>query len=182
VLKQWLEAGHLAGSAVDLVLGQHPPGGVLHGCQQVDLAAVTPGAAERLAVHRDGPSPSVGAIPVGQPRADHPGQGLSIQAAQDATDGGLGWDGPVVGRIAAGAERGPDRLWGIRGPLGDRGHRPGAGQHRGGHGQDGDQPMAAATATSWVADRREVGQQVRGFGFLERLGILELGQGRWDRG
>jgi hypothetical protein len=37
-LKQRLEAGHLAGGAVDLALGQHPAGGVLHGGQQVDPA------------------------------------------------------------------------------------------------------------------------------------------------
>jgi hypothetical protein len=71
----------------------------------------------------------------------------------------------VGGRITAGAKRHPDRLWGIRTPLGDRGHRPCAGQHRrGGYGQDGDQRVASATATSRVADRGEVGQQVRRFG------------------
>jgi hypothetical protein len=54
------EAGHLATGAIDLALGQHRPGGVLHRRQQVDLPAVPLGAPQRLAVHRDRPSPLVG--------------------------------------------------------------------------------------------------------------------------
>jgi hypothetical protein len=67
----------------------------------------------------------------------------------------------VVGGVAAGAERGPDRLESIGGPFGDRGHRVGAAQHRGGgHGQDGDKGVAAATGASRVGDGGKVGEQV----------------------
>jgi hypothetical protein len=54
----------------------------------------------------------------------------------------------------------------------------------GGHGQDGDQPMAAATGRSRVEDSGEVGQQVRGLGVLEfeRVGRSKSGEGGWDRG
>jgi hypothetical protein len=38
-LRQGLEGGDLAGGAVDLALGQHRAGGVVHTGQQVDLAA-----------------------------------------------------------------------------------------------------------------------------------------------
>jgi hypothetical protein len=76
----------------------------------------------------------------------------------------------VGGPSTAGAKRHPDQLRGIRSPLGDRGHRSCAGQHRrGGYGQDRDQRVASATATSRVADRGEVGQQERRFGLLEGL-------------
>jgi hypothetical protein len=81
-LKQRFEAGHLAGGAVDLALGQHPAGGVLHGGQQVDLPAAATRAAQRLAVHRDRPSPLARMVTVGQPRANHPGQRLGIQTRQ----------------------------------------------------------------------------------------------------
>jgi hypothetical protein len=82
VAKQRLEARHLAGGAVDLALGQHLTTGVLHGRQQMDLTAIAAGAPQRLAIHRDRPSMSmlVRTLSVGQPCADRPGQGLSIQA------------------------------------------------------------------------------------------------------
>ena len=84
----------------------------------------------------------------------------------------------MVGRLAAGAERRPDRLRDIRGPLGDRVQGPGAGQDRaGGQGGDGDERMSPSAGGSWVADRGEIRQQVRGFGWLERVGTDELGQG-----
>jgi hypothetical protein len=182
-LKQRLEAGHLAGGAVDLALGQHPAGGVLHGGQQVDLPAAATRAAQRLAVHRDRPSPLVRMVTVGQPRANHPGQRLGIQTRQGPADGGLAGHHPVGGGVPAGAKRLADRLRGIRGPLGDRGHGPCAGQHRGsGHGQDRDQRVTAATLGAWVGDGRQVGQQVTGLGHLQRDGIGKLGEGRWDRG
>jgi hypothetical protein len=120
----------------------------------MDLPAVASGAPQRLAVHRDRPSLLVATLAVGQPCTDHPGQGVSVQAGQAPADGGLGWYREVAGGVAAGAQRGADRLWGILGPLGDRGHRPGAGQHRsGGHSQDRNQRVAAATPGSRVADR-----------------------------
>jgi hypothetical protein len=55
-------------------------------------------------------------------------------------NGGLGRDRPVAGeRIAAGAERGTDRLGSVGGPFGAR---------------------------PWVSDGGQVGEQVRCFGFL----------------
>ena len=75
--QQRLESGHLAWRAVDLALGQHRTGGVVHRGQQVDLPAVAAfGAPQRLAVDRDRPPPlllagSPGAVTVGQPRAQH---------------------------------------------------------------------------------------------------------------
>jgi hypothetical protein len=48
----------------------------------------------------------------------------------------------VAGSLLAVAERGPDRLGRVGGPLGDRGDRPGTGQDRGGRqAQDGDQAI-----------------------------------------
>jgi hypothetical protein len=124
-------------------------------------------------------------VPVGQPCAHRSGQGVGVQAHQGAADGGLGRDAPVAGSVVAGAERGPDRLGRISGPLGDRGDRPGPGQHRGGgQGQDGDQPVAAATGRSRVGDGGQVGEQVRGVAVLEltRVGRGEMGQSGRDRG
>jgi hypothetical protein len=74
----------------------------------------------------------------------------------------------MVGGVTAGAQRGPDRLGRVGGPLGDRDDRPCAGQHRGGsQAHDGDQRVAAATDRSRVGDGGEVGEQVRGVGALE---------------
>jgi hypothetical protein len=57
-VQQGLEGRDLAGGAVDLALGEHRAGGVVHRGHQVDLAAVgCAGTAERLAVDRDGPPP-----------------------------------------------------------------------------------------------------------------------------
>jgi hypothetical protein len=91
----------------------------------------------------------------------------------------------MVGGVAAGAQRRPDGLRRLGGPFGDRGDRPGAGQHRGGgHGQDGDQRVPAAAGSSRVGDGGEGAQQVRAVGVLElvRVGVGEAGQGGWDWG
>jgi hypothetical protein len=145
----------------------------------VDLPAAATRAGQRLAVHRDRPSPLARMVTVGQPGANHPGQRLGIQTRQGPADGGLAGHHPVGGGVPAGAKRLADRLRGIRGPLGDRGHRPCAGQHRGsGHGQDRDQRVTAATLGAWVGDGRQVGHQVTGLGHLQRDGIGKLGEGR----
>jgi hypothetical protein len=84
----------------------------------------------------------------------------------------------MVGGVAAGAQRGPDRLGRVGGPFGDRGDRPRAGQDRGGgQAHDGDQRVAAATGRSRVGDGGEVGKQVWGVGALEldRVGAGEVG-------
>jgi len=160
---------------------------VVHRGQQMDPPAVLPGAPQRLAVDRDS-TPTlmlVGTVPVGKPRADHRRQQGRVEAAQGPADRGLGRDHPVVGGLAADAERGTDRLRGVVDPLGDRGHRPGAGKdHGGGHGQDRDQRVATAAAGSRVTDRGEIGQQVRRVGWPERVGagVGEFSKAGWDRG
>jgi hypothetical protein len=197
--QQGLEGGDLLGCAADLGLGQHRTDGVVHAGQQVHRAAVTVGwvgAAHRLAVDRHRPPlwplPLVTtgavaafmALAVGQPGADGAGQRVGVQAGQGPANGGLGRRRPVVGGGTAGAQRGPDGLGRVGGPFGDRGHRAGAGQDRGGgQGEDGDQGVAAATSRSRVGDGGEVGQQVRGVGVLElaRVGMGEVGEGGWDR-
>jgi hypothetical protein len=89
----------------------------------------------------------------------------------------------VAGSLLAGAERDPDRLGRVGGPLGDRGDRPGTGQDRGGRqAQDGDQRVAAATGGSRVEDAGQVGEQTRGFAVVEGLGVGQLGERGWDRG
>jgi len=126
---------------------------------------------------------AVMALAVGEPGADRGGQGVGVQPAERAADGGLGRHRPVVGGVAPGAKRGPDRLGRVGGPLGNGGKRAGAGQHRGcRQGQDGDQRMAAAQGTSRVGDGGQVGEQVRGLGFLEGAGIAQRGQAQRDRG
>jgi hypothetical protein len=75
-------------------------------------------------------------------------------------------------RIEVGAERGTDLLVCVRGPLGDRGERPRAGQdRRGSDGEDGDQWMPAPGTPSRVADRGEVAEQVRCLRWSERISV-----------
>jgi hypothetical protein len=185
--QQRSETWDLARGAVDVALAQHRAGGVVHRGQQMDLPAVVAfGAPQRLAVDRDRP-PSLllllgGTVTVGQPRAEHRRQRRCVHAGEGAADGGLGWHNPVVGAVTAGAERGTHRLGRIGGPLGDRGHRPGAGQHRGGgDGKDRGQRVAAAGGAPGVVDGGQVGQQLRGVGWPERVGVGERGQDGWDR-
>jgi hypothetical protein len=182
------QAWDLARGAVDAALGQHRAGGVVHRGEQMDLPAVAAlGAPQRLAVDRDRPPPPLlplgGTVAVGQPGAEHCGQRGGVQALEGAADGGLGRHHPVVGALTAGTERGTHRLGGIGGPLGDRGDRPGAGQDRGGgHGEDRGQRVAAAAGAPGIVDGGEVGEQLRGVGWSERVGVGERGQGGWDRG
>jgi hypothetical protein len=183
VAKQWLEGGDLARRAVDLTLGEHGAGGVVHRGEQVDLLAVgVGGAAQRLAIDRDCPAVPRLVVAVGQPGTDRCGQGGGIKPAERTANGGLAGDAAVVRAIAAGAERGTDWLGSVGGPFGDRGHRAGAAQDRGGgHGQDGDEWVAAAGTGPGVGDGGQVGEQVRWFGLLERVGIAQRAQTRWDR-
>ena len=53
--QQRLEPGDFARGAVNLALGEHGAGGVVHRGEQMDLPAVASGAAQRLAVDRDRP-------------------------------------------------------------------------------------------------------------------------------
>jgi hypothetical protein len=173
-------------------LGQHHAALVVHRRQQVYRAATCAcclGAAQRLAVNGHRPPASCGSatvpipVAVGQPRTDRAGHRVWVRARQRPADGGLGRDTPVAGSLLAGAERGPDLLGRVGGPLGDRGDRPGTGQDRSGRqAQDGDQPVAAATGSSRVGDAGQVGEQVRGFAVVEGLGVGELGERGWERG
>jgi hypothetical protein len=94
--QQWGERGNLAGGAVDLALGEHRAGGMVHRGEQVDLPAVWSGAPQRLAVDRDRPSPLAGMVATGQPRADHRGQRRRVHAGQGSADRGLGRHRPAV--------------------------------------------------------------------------------------
>jgi hypothetical protein len=174
------EAGDLTGGAVDLSLGEDGAGGVVHRGEQMDLPAVVAfGTAERLAVDRDRPSPSVGTVAVGQPGADRGGQGLGVKPGEGAADRGFARDRPhpVAGEgIAAGSERGTHGLGCVGGPLGDRGDRPRARQDRGsGEHQDGDQRVPAPSAGPGVADGGEVGERVRCLGWSERISVAQGG-------
>jgi hypothetical protein len=184
--------GDLLGRAADLALGQHRAAGVVHRRQQVHRAPDAgggAGATQGLAVDRHRPLPrppplgiasavaAVMALAVCEPGADRGSQGVGVQPAERAADGGLGRHRPVVGGVAAGAKRGTDRLGRVGGPLGNGSKRAGTGQHRDGRqGQDGDQPVAATQGTPRVGDGGQVGEQVRGLGFLEGAGIAQRGQ------
>ncbi|MDF2739239.1 MAG: hypothetical protein K0S88_605 [Actinomycetia bacterium] len=96
-----------------------------------------------------------------------------------ASDGTAQYSG--ASRRAPSAAR---TAWGaLHGPLGDRGHGPGAGQHRGGgQGQDRHQRMSPPAEGSGVRDGGQVVQQVPDLGVAERVVVGELGHGGWDRG
>jgi hypothetical protein len=199
------EAGDLFGRAADLLLGQHRAAGVVHRRQQVHRAAIAigwgsvAGATQGLAVDRHRPLPwppplgmasavaAVMALAVGEPGADRGGQGVGVQPAERAADGGLGRHRPVVGGVAPGAKRGTDRLGRVGGPLGNGGKRAGAGQHRGGRqGQDGDQRMAAAQGTPagrgwWPGRRAGARARLPGGGWHRQAGPGPAGSGMMGR-
>jgi hypothetical protein len=147
------------------------------------------GAAQRRAVDGDRlpPSPlptAIMAVAVAQPGAECGGHGLGVKPTKGAADGGLGRDHEVASQpIAAGAQRGTDRLGRSSGPLGDRGDRPRPGQHRRScQPNDGDQRVAAPGAGPWVGDGGQVDEQVCWLYGSERVGIAQRGQPRRDRG
>jgi hypothetical protein len=187
-VQQRPQGGNFARRAVDLALGQHGAGGVIHRGEQMDLPALSvPGAPQRLAVDGDRPPstlpPGPGTVTVDKPRADRCGQRRGVHAGEGPADRGLGRHRPPVGCIATCAERGTHRLRGVGGPLGNRGHRPGTGQDRGGgYGKDRDQRMPAAATPSRVVDGGEVGEQVWGIGRLQGVGVGEWGEGGWEGG
>jgi hypothetical protein len=112
------------------------------------------------------------------------GERLGMHARQGPADGAFLGHWPAAGQGVAGhAERGPHRWRGVRGPLGDRRDRPGAGQHRRGRDrQDRHQRVAAAFARTRVGDRGEVAEQVRRLDRSQRISVGESGEGGWDRG
>jgi hypothetical protein len=185
--QQRLEPGNLARCAVDLALGEHRTGGVVHRGEQVDWPALGAcGAAERLAVDRDRPPsmPLSGTVTVGKPCADRGGERFGVQPCQGPADRRLTERGPVSGeRITPCTQRRQDGLWHVRGPFDDRGHRLGAGQDRGsGDGKDRNQRVPAPRPSPRIIDRGKVGEQVRWFGWSELIVVSKLGQARRDRG
>jgi hypothetical protein len=79
-------------------------------------------------------------------------------------------------RVAAGSERGQDLAGRIRGPLADRGQRPGAGQHRAHrHGQHRAQRMPAAASPSRIGELGEVGEQAAALVADQRCGRDRMG-------
>jgi hypothetical protein len=86
--QQGLEGWHLTWGAVDLALGEHRAGGVVHRSEQVGWAAVAASATQRLAV--EGPPALARAVAVGKPPSDRSRQRLGIQAGQRPADRGLG--------------------------------------------------------------------------------------------
>jgi hypothetical protein len=150
-----LELRDLVAGGVDLALGQHGGVGVVHDGQQLHRPgmAAADRAAQRLAVNRERPSaPRARRVqPLSQPPAERPVEPVGVHARKDPADGGLAGDLPAAGEgVTAHPERGQDRPWRIRGPLGDRGHTAGAGQH--GRGAE-----ASTLARVWRRPRRARG-------------------------
>jgi hypothetical protein len=163
--QQRLELGDLVGGGGHLALGEHGAVVVVQSGQQAHLVAVTGRAPQRLAVDGDHAAASQArrAQPVGQPRADRPVEPIAVDPCQHPADGGLAGDLAVAGeRVTAHPERGQDRPGRVGGPLGDRGHRPGAGRHRRGtDGQHAGQGMSSSPPVTGVGDHRQPLQQAR---------------------
>jgi hypothetical protein len=87
--------------------------------------------------------------------------GVGTDAGQHPAYGRLGgWPEGAGQGMTAHPERGQDRVGRIRGPLADRGQRPGAGQHRAGrHGQHHAQWVPSAAPLSGVGELSEVLEQ-----------------------
>ena len=85
-------------------------------------------------------------------------------------------------RVTAHPERGQDRPGRVGSPLGDCGHRPGAGQHRrGADGQHAGQGVPPSPPVTGVGDRGQAFQQARAFAQGKRAGMVGVGGGG-DRG
>jgi hypothetical protein len=174
VAKQWLEGGDLAGGAVDLALGEHGAGGVVHRGEQVDLPAV--GVAPRSVL----PSTAIA-------------RRCRVWSSRLASQAPI-----AVARASASSRPSVRRMVVSLGRCSGQGYRGGrqvrhglAGERRrptrqsrssserpqdcgGGHGQDGDEWVAAATEGSRVGDGGQVGEQVRWFRWLERVGVHDF--------
>jgi len=116
-----------------------------------------------------------------QPATKRRVQRVSVQAGQDTAHGRLiGWPIGPAHRIVAHPRRGQDCLGRILGPLPDRSHRPGAGQHRGHRdGQHTDQRVASTASGSGIGELGEVGKQAGTLVGAERNGRVQAaGEGR----
>jgi hypothetical protein len=157
---------------------------VVQRCQQVHLVAITGRAAQPLAVNRDHAAVAWRVQPVGQPRADGGIHRVTVHPCEHPADGGLAGDVAAAGeRVTAQPERGQDRPGRVSGPLGDRGHTPGAGQHRrradGEHAGQGVPPSPSVTR---VGDHRQPFQQARAVARNEQAGMVKVGDGSGDGG
>jgi hypothetical protein len=141
-------------------------------------------ATQRLAVNGEHPAASRArrAQPLSQPRAERPVEPVGVHARKDPADGGLPRDLPATGeRVTAHPERGQDRPWRIRGPLGDRGHTPGAGQHRrGAEGQHAGQGVASSPPGARVREYGQPFQQAGALAHGERAGMIGVGDSSGD--
>jgi hypothetical protein len=152
------EHGDLVGLGLDADLPQNHAVPVIERGQQVPSGlARRGGSAQCLAVDRDHPPRAgrrCGAL-LG-PGAGRVIQRVSVQVLQGPPEGGLARHYP------GDPERIPGRLVRVRSPLGDRGERPGAGQHRAHRqAQDHRQLVTDAAARAGIGDRRQHRQQPR---------------------
>jgi hypothetical protein len=179
------EPGDFARGAVNLALGEHGAGGVVHHGEQVDLPAVASDAPQRRAVDRDHPPwmRLAGTVPGSQPRADHGGQRRRVHAGEGPADGGLGRHHPPIGSIttSASAARTGCGVSAAHSAIAVIDRAP-VKTAAAAMARDRDQRMAAATGPSRVTDRGEVGEQTRRFRWSQRVGVGEVGEGGWDRG
>jgi hypothetical protein len=99
-------------------------------------------------------------------------QRVRVDAGEDAAHGRLrGWPEGAGQGMTAHPERGQDRAGRVRGPLTDRGQRPGAGQHRGDRdAEHDDQRMPSAAPLAGVGDLGEVVQQAAALARCQRGG------------
>ncbi|MDL5198818.1 hypothetical protein [Streptomyces sp. ALI-76-A] len=83
-LQQRLEAGDFVRLFLHVQLGQDQAGGVVQGCEQVDLAAVDPGrSAKALAGDRQAAQPALGPVAaVIEPAADRQVQCVAVDPGQ----------------------------------------------------------------------------------------------------
>jgi hypothetical protein len=141
-------------------------------------------APQDLAVHRDHTAVAWRVQPVGQPRADGGIHRVAVHPCQHPADGGLAGNLAAAGeRVTAHAQRGQDRPGRVGGPLGDRGHTPGAGRHRrGADGQHAGHGVPSAPPVTRVADHRQPLQQARAVAQDKRAGMVGVGDGGGDRG
>ena len=116
VAQQRLEPGDLTGGAVDLALGEHGAGGVVHRGEQMDLPAVR-GGRPAASCRRPRPHVDAGragrAVTVSQPRADHGGQ--RRQGPRGPGSGGS-WSRPVPTSRSGASRRAPSAArtgWGV---------------------------------------------------------------------
>jgi hypothetical protein len=117
--------------------------------------------------------------PVGQPRADGGIHRVAVHPCQHPADGRLAGDVAAAGeRVTAHPKRGQDRPGRISGPLGDRGHTPGAGRHRrSADGEHAGQGMPPSPPVTRVRDRRQPFQQARAFARNEQASMVKDGDG-----